>query len=91
MAEGGSIEAEGGKVSVSGATSATVLLSIGTSYVNWHDASANALELSKKYVMDAATKTYEQLPADHVADYQRLFHRMSLDCGTQRGDEQADG
>ena len=81
LAEGGSITADDGKVSVSGANSATVLLSIATSYVNWHDASGNAFELSKKHVMDAAAKTYERLFADHVADYQRLFRRVTLDLG----------
>jgi alpha-L-fucosidase 2 len=81
LADGGSITAEDDKLSVSGANSAIVLISIATSYVNWHDASGDALEHSKKYVMDAASKTYERLRQDHVADYQRLFHRVTLDLG----------
>ena len=84
MAEGGSITSESNKVSVSGANAATVLISIATSYRNWHDANGNALGLSKEYLTDAASKTYEQLLADHVADYQRLFHRVSLDLGRSK-------
>ncbi len=81
MAEGRSITTGNNKVSVSGANAATVLISIATSYRNWHDADGDAVALSKKYSMDAASKTYERLLAGHVADYQRLFHRVSLDLG----------
>ena len=63
------------------ANSVTLLLSIATSYVNYQDASADAAGRAAKYLEAAAEKPYENLRADHVADYQRLFRRVTLDLG----------
>jgi alpha-L-fucosidase 2 len=87
------INAEGGKVtkqdtllSVSGADAVTLYLTGATSFNGFNkspglqgkDAGAEA-----QAVLDAATtKTFAQLKARHLADYQPLFNRVTLDLGT---------
>ncbi|HEV3416199.1 MAG TPA: glycoside hydrolase family 95 protein, partial [Pirellulales bacterium] len=61
--------------------SVTLLVSIATSYVNYRDASGDAAGRASKYLAAAASKPYEKLRQDHVAEHQRLFRRVSLDVG----------
>jgi alpha-L-fucosidase 2 len=66
---------------VSGADSVTLLIAAATSYKNYHDVSGDPEAITKKQLAAAAKKTYAQLLADHVAEHQRLFRRVSLDLG----------
>jgi alpha-L-fucosidase 2 len=81
IADGGTTSVEDGKLSVTAANSVTLLLSIATSYVNYQDAGADAAGRAAKYLEGAAEKSFEKLRGDHVADYQRLFRRVTLDLG----------
>jgi alpha-L-fucosidase 2 len=81
IADGGKVRVEAEKVSVTAVNSVTLLLSIATSYVNYQDVSADAVGRAAKYLEAAADKPFQRLRADHVADYQRLFHRVTLDLG----------
>ena len=82
--KGGQLSAEDDAIHVTGADSVTLLLAAGTSFVNdpaknWlgdhpHDRVAGQLAA-------AAKKNYDQLRAAHVADYQELFNRVTLNLG----------
>ena len=76
LAEGGSVTAADGRVRVSGADSATILLAAATSY-----AGADPQALCARHLRDASRQPYEELMARHVAEHQRLFRRVSLDLG----------
>lgn len=79
-AEGGTIHAENGRLTVTGADAVTVLVSIGTSYKNYRDVSGDP---SRPFFVGQATRMpYARLRDAHVADYQRFFHRVALDLGT---------
>ena len=87
IAEGGKVETKDDGLSVDGANAVTLLVSAGTNYVNWHDLSADPVARASAPLEQAAKKPYDRLLADHVADYQRLFHRVSLDLtGTKNRD-----
>ena len=76
-----------GKVSVSGASEVTIITSMGTDYKDEYPSyrtGETASELTNRvkwYVDQAAVKTYEELKANHVSDYQEIFNRVDLNLG----------
>ena len=72
--------------SLVGADSATLIIASATSYKNFRDVSADPSALSSTLIEKAASLGYESLKSEHLADYQKLFDRVSLDLGTA-GDE----
>jgi len=83
--EGGTVEAKDGKLTFTNVNSLTILLDAGTDYLNqreknWrgphpHDAIVERLQ-------KAASAPVGKLLETHVADYQSLFNRLSLNLGT---------
>jgi alpha-L-fucosidase 2 len=80
-AEGGSVSAANKSIIVDNANSATLYISIASSYRNYNDISANAGERANTYLKNALKKNYEQALRDHIADYQSYFNRVSIDLG----------
>ncbi|MCA2226319.1 glycosyl hydrolase family 95 catalytic domain-containing protein [Nonomuraea aurantiaca] len=81
VTEGGSVTSSGGTLQVRAADSVTVLISIGSSYVTYKDVSGDYQGIARRYLDAAKGRTYDDLRARHVADYQRLFARTTLDLG----------
>ena len=83
----GTVTDGNGKVSVSGASEVTIITSIGTDYKDEYPkyrTGESADELTSRvkwYVDQAAAKTYEELKANHVSDYQKIFDRVDLNLG----------
>jgi alpha-L-fucosidase 2 len=88
LPEGGQVTVTNGELAVTGADAVTLLLAAATDY----DASPR-----KKFrgeppapkvaaALDrVAQRSYARLRADHVADHQTLFNRVTLDLGDQDG------
>ena len=72
----GSIAPEGDHLAVRGATELTLFFDLRTDFQN-----LRYREQCYQTVRQAATKPYDQMKREHVRDYQRLFHRMSIDLG----------
>ena len=85
LAEGGRVTPAEGALRVEGANAVTILLAAATGfrgYGNPPDLPASELAARNNRRLDAAAKKpYRRLLADHVADHQRLFRRVSLDLG----------
>ena len=83
----GTVTDRDGKVSVSGASEVTIITSIGTDYKDEYPSyrtGESAKDLSNRvkwYVDQASAKTYEELKANHVSDYQKIFDRVDLNLG----------
>ena len=83
----GTVKDGNGKVSVSGASEVTIITSIGTDYKDEYPSyrtGESADELTSRvkwYVDQAAAKTYEELKANHIGDYQNIFDRVDLNLG----------
>lgn len=80
--KGGTVLAEGEKIRVKHATSATLYISIGTNFNNYEDISADEGERSEAYLSNALKHGYENLLTNHLRSYQTLFDRVSLDLGS---------
>lgn len=80
-ADGGSVSATSNSVCVANADSATILIALATSYKSYDDVSGNPEAIVKKQLAAAMHKNFDQLLAAHIQEYQRLFHRVSLDLG----------
>ncbi len=87
--DGGKLSVRGDTIEVANANSVTLLLSAGTSFLNdpmknWRGENPHALVTQR---LEAATKkSFAELRAAHVADYQKLFGRVSLNLGAGRVD-----
>ncbi|WP_311932232.1 glycosyl hydrolase family 95 catalytic domain-containing protein [Microbispora sp. H11081] len=91
IADGGTVSSSGGTLQVRGANSVTVLVSIGSSYVNYKDVGGDYQGIARGYLNAAGGRTYDDLRSRHVADYQRLFGRTTLDLGrTSAADQPTD-
>ncbi|GFJ83697.1 hypothetical protein Phou_078770 [Phytohabitans houttuyneae] len=91
VATGGTVSSSGGTLRVSGATSVTVLVSIGSSYVNFRTVNGDYQGIARSRLSAARTVGYDQLRARHVADYQALFNRVTIDLGrTAAADQTTD-
>jgi len=64
------------------ADEATIYISMATNFVNYHDISADEVEKCTRILNRAYGKEFDKLKARHVAAYQKLFNRVSLDLGT---------
>ncbi|GAB3971004.1 glycoside hydrolase family 95 protein [Plantactinospora veratri] len=91
VATGGTVGSSGGTLRVSGATSVTLLVSIGSSYVNFRTVSGDYQGIARTRLNAARNVGYDQLRSRHVTDYQALFHRVSIDLGrTSAADQPTD-
>lgn len=79
-------------IAVAGATSATIIVSSATNFVNYNDISADAEAKALGYMTDylAKNKDFETSLADHVAKYRSQFDRVSLDLGSNASKEVKD-
>jgi len=80
--EGGKESSSDSTVTVSGANSVTIYISIATNFVNYKDVSANERSRAEAYLDKALQKSYGQLLSTHLASYQQYFNRVKLDLGT---------
>jgi len=82
--EGGALSVQDSKIKVDGADAFTLLVCAGTDYLNqrakgWKGQHPHNRITAK---LDAAAKRkFDDLLAEHVADYQALFSRLKLDVG----------
>ena len=82
IAQGGKVSTVGNNLRVEGATAVTLLLTVGTDYKLLPPYHGNPhVKLTADQLAAVADKPYEKLRELHVADYQRLFDRVSLDLG----------
>jgi len=84
--EGGTVGSNDTALVVSGATSATIYLSIATNFVNYHDLSGDAHSRAEGYLVKAYTKNFDGIEKEHIAAFRRYFDRVRLDLGSSEND-----
>lgn len=74
----GKTVATGKTLEVKGATTATILVSCATNFVNYRDISGNGAKKAAAYLKAVAKKTYEQLLVSHTEAYKKQFDRVKI-------------
>jgi alpha-L-fucosidase 2 len=89
--DGGKVSVNGNTIAFENVTTLTLLLSAGTDFVQdrakgWKDPSRLAQVTTR--IQAAAARSWDDLLAEHLRDYQTLFQRVSLDLGSSPASEQ---
>jgi alpha-L-fucosidase 2 len=82
--EGGRLEADEGGIRFTDCDSLTLLLAAGTDYLNQREKGwkgAHPHDRITAQLAAAAQKSFDELLAEHVEDYRRLFDRCAVDWG----------
>ena len=87
--EGGSVSSSRQSLVISGANAVTLILAAASNYIRYDDLTADPTQKCLDGVQHAATKGFDALRQDHLADYQSLFNRVTLDLGTSAKVEMA--
>jgi len=88
QAPDGKVNVEADKITVSGATTATIYISSATNFVNYKDVSGNESKQATAYMKAAIKNPYEKAKAEHVAYFQNQFDRVKLDLGTSEAEKE---
>jgi len=78
----GSLEVQENQLFVSGATTATLVLTGATNYVNYIDVSGDPDKIARQQLESASPKKFKTLLSRHLADYTSLFNRFDIGFGT---------
>ena len=81
IADAGRASADSGKIVVSGADTALILIAVATSYKNYKDVSGDPDALVRAYLKRAGSRSFVSMRREHVREHQRLFRRVSLEVG----------
>lgn len=84
--EGGKVERRGRRLWVRGATKATLLVDIATSFRRFDDVSGDPDAMLAERQKALAGRDYASLRAAHIAEHRALFDRLSIDLGPGRTD-----
>ncbi|MCX8496584.1 MAG: glycoside hydrolase N-terminal domain-containing protein [Akkermansiaceae bacterium] len=87
--DGGTVRVAGGKLEFQNCNSITFLLAAGTDYVMDYSRDyrgENPHAAIEQRLAAASRKGYDALKAAHIADYQSLFNRVSLNIGATPAD-----
>lgn len=68
-------------IRVDGATEVTLYISAATNYVNYKDVSGNPAAKNANRIAEARKYGFDELLNRHVANYQALYNRVSLNMG----------
>lgn len=82
--EGGQMTVDDNTIAVSGADAVTIYISIGTNFVNYQSVSGDENQVADRWIepLSKGKKKYDKMLADHIAAYQKQFHTVTMDLGT---------
>lgn len=79
--DGGNVSLANNEFTVSGANSATLILTTATNFNSCSDITGNPGERASEIMRKVSQRSYEDILADHLKDYQSLFNRVKLNVG----------
>jgi alpha-L-fucosidase 2 len=79
---GGQVVPGDGRIAVSNADSAVLLIAAATSFKSFKDVTGDPEALTQDTLAKASGKSFDALLTDHVAAHRKLFRRVTLDLGT---------
>lgn len=82
--EGGKVTCKDGRIVVTGADSAMLLLTAATSFKNFQDVTGDPVKASAEALAAIRRQKFPQLLINHLLDHQSLFQRVTLDLGESK-------
>ena len=79
--EGGQVEVSKEGASITGATSAVLVLAAGTNFINYADISGTPGQRCQRILNAVQPRAYEAIRQRHLSDHQALFRRVDIDLG----------
>ena len=82
--EGGQMTADDNAIAINGADAVTIYISIGTNFVNYQSVNGNESQAADRWIEQLAKgkKKYDKMLAEHISAYQKQFHTVTMDLGT---------
>lgn len=80
--DGGTISSTDSTVSIKGANSVTIYISIATNFNNYKDISADEHKRAVEYMDKAYPKSFATILNAHIPAYQKYFNRVKVDLGS---------
>ena len=80
-ADGGDLVKTAKNIQIKNATSVTLYLVAATNFVNYNDISGDPTSRCKNYLAKLNKKSYEEIKLAHIADYQELYNRVTINLG----------
>ena len=77
----GTLTVDGDKLVIENADDATLYLTAATNYKDYNDVSGNSAALCAGAMQRLGNKSYAQIKAAHIAEYQKYFNTFSLNFG----------
>lgn len=74
----GKATAQGKTIEVKGATTATIVISAATNFINYNDVTGDPAQKNKSYLSAVSAMTAEQMLKRHIAKYQPQYFRTAL-------------
>ena len=78
---GGEITSNDTSLSVTGADTATIYISIASNFINYHELDSDQIKRAENYLSEALKKNYYEALKDHITYYQQYFNRVKLNLG----------
>jgi alpha-L-fucosidase 2 len=87
LLKGGNITIDNGQLLVRNADEATLYLTAGTTFKNHHDVTADAAQPCVKAMASLKGKSYNQIKAAHINEYQKIFNAFSITLSNSKQSE----
>lgn len=81
IATKGTTVVEQDKIVVRGADEVTLYLAAGTNFKNYKDVSGDPVAICKGALATASTRSYDEIKAQHIAEYQKYFNTFTIELG----------
>jgi alpha-L-fucosidase 2 len=82
LTDGGKLAQTDNLLSVEGANSATILVSIASNFIDYNDLGGDENLRAKQYLDKVGHRPYKELLASHITEYKKYFDRVKLDLGS---------
>ena len=79
--DGGSLSSNDTSLTIKGANTTTIYISIATNFNNYNDLGGDENKRAADYLNKAYPKSYSAMLPIHIAAYQKYFNRVKLDLG----------
>ena len=80
--DGGELTVTGNQLTIQGANSVILYISVGTNFIDYKDISGDPFQKAGDWLNSALKVDYPTALRNHTEFYQRWFNRVSLDLGT---------